>query len=201
MRDAGGSRTHFKLLCRQPPRRLAPASTQVSPPGIEPGPRPSQSRMRIRHNPRTVLIHQHPAEESNLVRQIRSLPCFPSHSQGIANKHERKDSNPVRQFWRLSALPGAHSHRESRRGDDGYPKGFEPLPPGSQPGMQQPLHHGHHTSSDQGGNRTHRVTCFSACSLCPFAYLIGRKLRVRGSHPAVQAYEARMSTGSPALSK
>jgi hypothetical protein len=25
-RDAGGSRTHFKLLCRQPPCRLAPAS-------------------------------------------------------------------------------------------------------------------------------------------------------------------------------
>ena len=26
----------------------------------------------------------------------------------------------------------------------GYPKGLEPLPPGSQPGMQRPLHHGHH---------------------------------------------------------
>lgn len=25
-KDAGGSRTHFELLCRQPPRRLAPAS-------------------------------------------------------------------------------------------------------------------------------------------------------------------------------
>lgn len=25
-KDAGGSRTHFRLLCRQPPRRLAPAS-------------------------------------------------------------------------------------------------------------------------------------------------------------------------------
>ena len=26
-------------------------------------------------------------------------------------KHERKDSNPVRQFWRLTALPGAHSRK------------------------------------------------------------------------------------------
>ena len=26
----------------------------------------------------------------------------------------------------------------------GYPKGVEPLPPGSQPGVQKPLHHGNH---------------------------------------------------------
>ena len=30
----------------------------------------------------------------------------------VGNQHERKDSNPVRQFWRLSALPGAHSRME-----------------------------------------------------------------------------------------
>src|SRR3989338_5031842 len=37
VRDAGGSRTHFKLLCRQPPCRLAPASiVQVPSLGIEP---------------------------------------------------------------------------------------------------------------------------------------------------------------------
>ena len=29
----------------------------------------------------------------------------------------------------------------------GCPKGFEPLPPGSQPGMQRPLHHGHRARS------------------------------------------------------
>ena len=32
----------------------------------------------------------------------------------------------------------------SREVQPGYPKGVEPLPPGSQPGMQRPLHHGHH---------------------------------------------------------
>jgi hypothetical protein len=80
--DAGGSRTHFKLLCRQLPDRLAPASDEVrswewgegmfntsnseldtshsellamSSPGIEPGPRPSQGRVRIRHTPGTVF--------------------------------------------------------------------------------------------------------------------------------------------------
>jgi hypothetical protein len=25
----------------------------------------------------------------------------------VGNQHEREDSNPVRQFWRLPALPGA----------------------------------------------------------------------------------------------
>ena len=56
-----------------------------------------------------------------------------------ANQHEREELNPVKQFWRLPALPGAHSCKSK-----GYPKGVEPLPPGSQPGMQLPLHHRHH---------------------------------------------------------
>lgn len=34
VRDAGGSRTHFKLLCRQRPGRLAPASYSISREGI-----------------------------------------------------------------------------------------------------------------------------------------------------------------------
>lgn len=28
-------------------------------------------------------LFKHPAEESNLVRQIRSLQCYPSHPQGV----------------------------------------------------------------------------------------------------------------------
>ena len=32
----------------------------------------------------------------------------------LPSKHEREESNPVRQLWRLAALPGAHS--SSRRG-------------------------------------------------------------------------------------
>ena len=30
------------------------------------------------------------------------------------HQHEREESNPVRQFWRLAALPGAHSCNDSR---------------------------------------------------------------------------------------
>ena len=57
--------------------------TKVSPPGIEPDLRASRAHVRIRHTPATLFFVQHPAEESNLVRQIRSLPCRPSHSQGV----------------------------------------------------------------------------------------------------------------------
>lgn len=52
----------------------------------------------------------------------------PSYSATSA-KHERKDSNPVRQFWRLTALPGAHSF-------GGYPTGVEPVLPASQAGVR-----------------------------------------------------------------
>lgn len=83
-------------LCRRPPHRLAPTSTvffsttqillskTVSSPGIEPGLRPSQGRVRIRHTPRTHSS-QCLTEESNLVWQLRTLPCYPSHSQGMSS--------------------------------------------------------------------------------------------------------------------
>ena len=38
----------------------------------------------------------------------RSVATFPSHSRP-SPQHEREDSNLVRQFWRLTALPGARS--------------------------------------------------------------------------------------------
>jgi len=154
-------------------------------PGIEPGLRPSQGRVRIRHTPRTmssiprrgveprladsksaVLVHhtrkaqvarpgiepglrasealvrsgtltgqvfQYLDLESNQDLNFRKVPCGPLHyrdmepttgfapaSAGLQNrrlsmsshvgKHEREDLNPVRQFWRLAALPGAHSY-------------------------------------------------------------------------------------------
>ncbi len=52
----------------------------VPSPGVEPGPRPSEGRVRFRHTPRATNEGQ----------------------QGC------KDSNPVGEFWRLAALPGAH---------------------------------------------------------------------------------------------
>jgi hypothetical protein len=54
-------------------------------PGVEPGLRPSEGRVRFRHTPRAGVKRWH--------------------QQG------RKDSNPVREFWRLAALPGAHPYR------------------------------------------------------------------------------------------
>jgi hypothetical protein len=81
--------------------------------GVEPGDRPAGCR---------------------LVVQFRGLPCDPAHSQAAfkypdldlnqdldlrrvqcksatpsGHEHEREESNPVEQFWRLLALPGAHS--------------------------------------------------------------------------------------------
>jgi hypothetical protein len=58
----------------------------VPSPGVEPGPRPSEGRMRFRHTPRATNRCQ----------------------QGC------KDSNPVREFWRLAALPGAHPYERMK---------------------------------------------------------------------------------------
>ncbi len=41
-------------------------------------------------------------------------------SRATSAKHECKESNPVRQVWKLTALPGAHSCKDSR------PAGREP---------------------------------------------------------------------------
>ena len=50
-------------------------------PGIEPGPRPSQSRMRIRHTPRTTMRTNSPARESDPALRLRRPPCA-RHTRG-----------------------------------------------------------------------------------------------------------------------
>jgi hypothetical protein len=52
-RDAGGSRTHLNRFAAGRLAVWLQRRKVMSLPGIEPGPRPSQSRMRIRHTPRT----------------------------------------------------------------------------------------------------------------------------------------------------
>jgi hypothetical protein len=52
-RDAGGSRTHLNRVAAGRLAVWLQRRKVMSLPGIEPGPRPSQSRMRIRHTPRT----------------------------------------------------------------------------------------------------------------------------------------------------
>ena len=93
----------------------------VARPGIEPGLRPSHGRVHPTHSQAVVPrqgIEPRLADSKSavLVRHTRKA------------QHERKDSNPVRQFWRLTTLPGAHSH-------GGYPTGIEPAPPASQAGV------------------------------------------------------------------
>jgi hypothetical protein len=77
--------------------------TSVPSPGVEPGVRPSEGRVRFRHTPRASLIHR-----DSMIKQ-----------QG------RKDSNPVREFWRLAALPGARPCSSSVF--QGCPAGLEPV--------------------------------------------------------------------------
>jgi hypothetical protein len=69
-RDAGGSRTHFNRVAAG---RLAvglqrPSDEAMSSPGIEPGLRPSRSRVRVRHTPRT-------SSNSNPPPGNRTRPC------------------------------------------------------------------------------------------------------------------------------
>ncbi len=99
----------------------------------------------VRHTRRAYSI-QYPDLESNQDQDLRRVSCGPLHhrdvsqepttgfapastglqdrrlsqSSHVGNKHECEESNPVRQFWRLPALPGAHSCKGSR-----------PLRPGS----------------------------------------------------------------------
>ena len=114
VRDAGGSRTHFKLLCRQPPYRPAPAS-KVSRPGIEPGTarrvvlRASRARARIRHTPGTCCF-QYLARESNPVLWFRRPPCVPHTRKACfrgssAPGGERWEWNPCLLLHRRTCLP------------------------------------------------------------------------------------------------
>ena len=100
-RDAGGSRTHTKPLCRRPPYRLAPTSIpfrfnelRMSSPGFEPGPRPSQSRVRsttLRGRSKHIR-DQYPAEDSNLVRQLRRLPCVQHTRRARSQQKSRREA-------------------------------------------------------------------------------------------------------------
>ena len=98
---------------------------------------PSKAVIDGSHDPHSCCLRRYPAEESNPVRQNRSLACV-HHTRRAAElrvespklrvrstrrslntslstvEHERKESNPVRQFWRLTALPGARSCIELR---------------------------------------------------------------------------------------
>ena len=109
--------------------------------GVEP--RLAVSRTAVRSGILAGCVNQYPDLDLNQDLDLRRVQCKSSTPSG--HEHEREESNPVEQFWRLPALPGAHSCIAAfPRKQPGYPKGVEPLPPGSQPGMQRPIHHRHH---------------------------------------------------------
>ena len=64
-------------------------------------------------------VNEYPDLELNQGLDLRRVQCVPLHHRD--KKHEREESNPMKQFLRLPALPGAHScnaalHAKSRQG-------------------------------------------------------------------------------------
>ena len=98
--------------------------------------------MRIRHTPRTCLV-QRPAEESNLVLQIRRLPCYPAHSQGIV-KYLDQDSNLDLDLRRVLCDPLHHR-------DIQYPDLESNQDQGLRRVLCDPLHHRDDTSEPTTG--------------------------------------------------
>ena len=60
--------------------------------------------MRIRYT-----IGTNRADDWICTSICRLTKPVPSGSSHVGDMHEREESNPVKQFWRLPALPGAHS--------------------------------------------------------------------------------------------
>ena len=52
-------------------------------------------------------VNQYPDLDLNQGLNLRRVQCKSATPSG--HEHEREESNPVEQFWRLPALPGAHS--------------------------------------------------------------------------------------------
>ena len=59
------------------------------------------------------VMNQYPDLDLNQDLDLRRVQCKSSTPSG--HEHEREESNPVKQFWRLPALPGAHSYEGIRR--------------------------------------------------------------------------------------
>jgi hypothetical protein len=90
-RNAGGSRTHYKPLCRRPPYRLAPALDAFQ------------------------RSQKCPRQDSDLVLDLRRVACDPPHSEDVAHlscEYPAEDSNLV---WQLRTLPCVHHTRRAIR--------------------------------------------------------------------------------------
>lgn len=80
------------------------------------------SRARIRHTPRThslFTLRQCPAEESNLVRQFRGLPCSSVTPAGLLDRVSRPGIEPgpgPSEGPMRSATPSGRTHKEPTTG-------------------------------------------------------------------------------------
>jgi hypothetical protein len=78
-------------------------NSRVPSPGVEPGPRPSESRV--------PSVTRRGRDRSRRPDSNRHEPAYKAGASPfghVGGKQGRKESNPVREFWRLAALPGAH---------------------------------------------------------------------------------------------
>jgi hypothetical protein len=77
----------------------------MSPPGIEPGPRPSQSRVLVRHTPRTI-VSASPARESNPALRLRRPPCARHTRENRSSPCPRQESNLVFNLRKVACSSG-----------------------------------------------------------------------------------------------
>ena len=110
--------------------------------GVEP--RLAVSRTAVRSGTLAGCVNQYPDLDLNQGLNLRRVQCESATPSG--QKARARGVEP-----REAVLEAAGSPRStlvyccrSLEGPPGYPKGVEPLPPGSQPGVQRPLHHRHH---------------------------------------------------------
>ena len=126
-RDAGGSRTHLKAALQAAAVPSGSSVVQsVSSPGIEPGTDAQRWSRDLRKvacesgTPRGRLPFERPAEELNLVRQFRGLPCIPAHPQGTNQSVSRPGIEPgpePSESSMRSVTPSGREFQQSRRLD------------------------------------------------------------------------------------
>ena len=84
-------------------------NSRVPSPGVEPGLRPSESRV--------PSVTRRGQERSRRPGSNRHEPAYKAGASPfghVGGQQGRKDLNPVREFWRLAALPGAHPCKRPR---------------------------------------------------------------------------------------
>jgi hypothetical protein len=132
MRGAGGSRTRFRGFAdRRPavrlrrPRNVDPlplSQEAMSSPGIEPGLRPSQSRVRIRHTPRTMKTSVLPSPPPG----NRTRTCGFEDRRASATPAGKQSNALARSRTWSSTFGGSRAVRHTPRAQSKPTAGLEP---------------------------------------------------------------------------